>query len=78
MADGDGITPARIAMKFQSLIPEMASVLAPESPNAERQVHTPSAATSSAGSAIKTKKVGRNDPCSCGSKKKFKVCCGKN
>lgn len=22
-------------------------------------------------------KVGRNDPCSCGSKKKFKKCCGK-
>ena len=21
-------------------------------------------------------KVGRNDPCSCGSKKKFKKCCG--
>jgi hypothetical protein len=24
-----------------------------------------------------SKKVGRNDPCSCGSKKKFKKCCGK-
>ncbi|MDP6142414.1 MAG: SEC-C metal-binding domain-containing protein, partial [Dehalococcoidales bacterium] len=23
------------------------------------------------------KKVGRNDPCSCGSGKKFKKCCGK-
>lgn len=22
-------------------------------------------------------KVGRNDPCSCGSKKKYKKCCGK-
>ena len=22
-------------------------------------------------------KVGRNDPCSCGSQKKFKKCCGK-
>jgi uncharacterized protein YecA (UPF0149 family) len=22
-------------------------------------------------------KVGRNDPCSCGSEKKFKKCCGK-
>jgi uncharacterized protein YecA (UPF0149 family) len=22
-------------------------------------------------------KIGRNDPCSCGSKKKFKKCCGK-
>ena len=25
----------------------------------------------------KDAKVGRNDPCSCGSKKKFKKCCGK-
>ena len=25
----------------------------------------------------KSPKVGRNDPCSCGSKKKFKKCCGK-
>ena len=24
-----------------------------------------------------TPKVGRNDPCPCGSKKKFKKCCGK-
>jgi uncharacterized protein YecA (UPF0149 family) len=22
-------------------------------------------------------KIGRNDPCSCGSKKKYKKCCGK-
>jgi uncharacterized protein YchJ len=25
-----------------------------------------------------TAKVGRNDPCSCGSGQKFKKCCGKN
>ena len=25
----------------------------------------------------KSPKIGRNDPCSCGSKKKFKKCCGK-
>ncbi len=24
-----------------------------------------------------TPKLGRNDPCSCGSEKKFKKCCGK-
>lgn len=27
---------------------------------------------------ITTKKLGRNDPCSCGSGKKYKKCCGKN
>ena len=26
----------------------------------------------------KEKKVGRNDPCPCGSGKKYKQCCGKN
>lgn len=27
---------------------------------------------------VKTEKVGRNDPCPCGSGKKYKKCCGKN
>ena len=27
---------------------------------------------------VKPKKVGRNDPCPCGSGKKYKFCCGKN
>jgi len=26
----------------------------------------------------KPKKIGRNDPCPCGSGKKYKKCCGKN
>lgn len=30
------------------------------------------------GTVIKEKKVGRNDPCTCGSGKKYKFCCGKN
>lgn len=30
------------------------------------------------GTIIKEKKVGRNDPCPCGSGKKYKHCCGKN
>src|SRR3979409_391375 len=29
------------------------------------------------GSQIKTKKMGRNDPCHCGSGKKYKQCCGR-
>lgn len=29
------------------------------------------------GSILKSEKVGRNDPCPCGSLKKFKKCCGK-
>ncbi len=27
---------------------------------------------------VKEKKIGRNDPCPCGSGKKYKYCCGKN
>ena len=30
------------------------------------------------GKIIKDKKVGRNDPCPCGSGRKYKQCCGKN
>ena len=30
------------------------------------------------GTIVKDKKVGRNDPCPCGSGKKYKHCCGKN
>ena len=31
-----------------------------------------------ANTVVKGKKVGRNDPCPCGSGKKYKFCCGKN
>ncbi len=30
-----------------------------------------------AGNFSKKKKIGRNDPCSCGSGKKYKMCCGR-
>ena len=30
------------------------------------------------GTVVKAKKIGRNDPCPCGSSKKYKYCCGKN
>ena len=30
------------------------------------------------GTIRKEKKIGRNDPCPCGSGKKYKKCCGKN
>ena len=32
----------------------------------------------SARTVVKPKKVGRNDPCPCGSGKKYKQCCGRN
>ena len=34
--------------------------------------------STSSGTVRKSKKVGRNDPCPCGSGKKYKKCCGKN
>ena len=30
------------------------------------------------GTVFKDKKIGRNDPCPCGSGKKYKYCCGRN
>jgi uncharacterized protein YchJ len=30
------------------------------------------------GTIVKPKKIGRNDPCPCGSGKKYKHCCGRN
>ncbi len=30
------------------------------------------------GTIVKPKKIGRNDPCPCGSGRKYKQCCGKN
>ena len=30
------------------------------------------------GTIVKPKKIGRNDPCPCGSGKKYKQCCGRN
>ena len=30
------------------------------------------------GTIVKPKKIGRNDPCPCGSGKKYKYCCGRN
>ena len=30
------------------------------------------------GTIVKPKKIGRNDPCPCGSGKKYKKCCGRN
>lgn len=32
----------------------------------------------SSGTVVKDKKIGRNDPCPCGSGKKYKKCCGVN
>ena len=30
------------------------------------------------GTVVKAHKIGRNDPCPCGSVKKYKYCCGRN
>lgn len=35
-------------------------------------------AQKASGTVVKGKKIGRNDPCPCGSGKKYKKCCGKN
>lgn len=42
----------------------------------QRQVAAMNMATKASQSAAKSKKIGRNDPCYCGSGKKYKKCCG--
>ena len=67
IADGDGITARRIAGTIaRTMIPEMRQLL-----NGGEE--TPAVAQKTPRGA----KVGRNEPCSCGSKKKYKICCGK-
>ena len=44
----------------------------------ERQQVAKEAGTNEKHSTIRKVKVGRNDPCPCGSGKKYKQCCGRN
>jgi len=60
-SDGDGLTAKFIGTRVLPLVPELGPLLGAGGT-------TPAAAG---------KKTGRNDPCHCGSKKKFKVCHGK-
>ena len=58
------------------------TVITPRQPMERKQVATPVAASHGETAAKKPakaeKKVGRNDPCPCGSGKKYKNCCGAN
>lgn len=63
IADGDKVTAKRIGIPVQRLIPELGLLL--------------NGGGSGVAAGSKGKRLGRNDPCSCGSKKKYKVCCGK-
>ena len=47
-------------------------------PNANNEKHVTDSAMKSATVVRTTKKVGRNEPCPCGSGKKYKNCCGRN
>jgi preprotein translocase subunit SecA len=49
----------------------------PQSPMAKAGVGSQGNARPKAAAAVAGKKVGRNDPCPCGSGKKYKHCCGK-
>lgn len=54
---------------------EMAAIMAEKN----RQTETADlAGGSSSGSVLRRAKIGRNDPCPCGSGKKYKNCCGRN
>jgi len=66
IADGDGITVKYIGTRLRPRFPELAMLVNGEPLEAISMPNTASG-----------KKLGRNDICSCGSKKKYKACCGK-
>jgi hypothetical protein len=70
IADGDGMTMKKIGASVQKLIPEVGPLLNGGGSGGSSGVM--------AGAGRAGGKIGRNDPCHCGSKKKFKICCGKN
>lgn len=77
IAEGDLMTVRGMANKVKRLIPELGVLFAEDSE--DLSAFTPTPAPSSAAPRGKDgKKIGRNDPCICGSKRKYKVCCGKN
>ena len=53
-------------------LPQWDAILAPEK---RKELYK---AQKISGTVIKGPKIGRNDPCPCGSGKKYKKCCGKN
>jgi preprotein translocase subunit SecA len=63
------------AMQFQHAAPEQLTAPAPQGPVAEPQA-APRAAEPVAQFVRETRKVGRNEPCPCGSGKKYKHCHG--
>lgn len=67
--DGDGKSVKRMIRTVLPVIPELGIYLGEDMDGSENNA--------AGSSEKKKKKIGRNDPCSCGSKKKFKVCCGK-
>ncbi|TVY44554.1 hypothetical protein LOCC1_G003352 [Lachnellula occidentalis] len=69
IAEGNGLTIQRMGVNVQKLIPEVGLLL-----NGGGGAGVSGGSSGGQGE----KKIGRNDPCRCGSKKKFKTCCGKN
>ena len=63
--DGDGVSAKAMVMSHPRRVPGLAGVVSGKP------------AEGSKGTGALGKKVGRNEPCTCGSGKKFKFCCGK-
>lgn len=78
-SDGDLMTVRDMANKVKRLVPEIGVLFSADEEDLAAFAPAPAAAPSSAAPRGKDgKKVGRNDPCPCNSKRKYKVCCGKN
>ena len=59
-------------------LPEREQLLNPNATNADEEGHLKDSVKEAAPAQRTVQKVGRNDPCPCGSGKKYKKCCGKD
>ena len=59
-------------------LPERQQILNPVSTNADDEGNLKDSVKEAAPAQRIAKKIGRNDPCPCGSGKKYKKCCGRD
>jgi len=73
----DSSVQKRLAQASYSQPEEPSGMVEPENNNNEPSRNTPRRVPTSGKESVLTQKVGRNEPCPCGSGKKYKKCCGK-
>jgi preprotein translocase subunit SecA len=75
---GDRISTEVVSRLFKIQIARESEVEQKLAPRPARLHYGRERGGSSAGPVVRNRKIGRNDPCICGSGKKYKKCCGQN